>query len=322
MTTKEQSRPVLFIGSSREGLDIARAIQLNLDHEAEIILWSQGVFGLGEGNLESLVNSFRRFDFAVLILTPDDLVLSPENELPSPRDNVVFELGLFMGALGRERCFIVHDRTKTLKLPSDIAGVTAATFQPHEAGTLQSALGAPSTQILTSVRKLGRLQREPADVYIDQKTQFGIIADLLEPAIYQFFIAMYEQNALLRREGSFTLGLRYEYYIQCDKHHSQGHGSMEVNKLCDRLADAGLLQADLRGRIGLTHRGRAFAEWLVASGLKAQYFWSDVAAWGSRPPIMAGRPHPNTAPQTVFELQAPPDKPEEPRASGTETKNA
>lgn len=311
MTSKEQQRPALFIGSSKEGLDLARAVQLNLDHEAEIILWSQGVFGLSEGTLESLVTSFKRFDFAVLILTADDLILSRENEQPSPRDNVVFELGLFMGALGRERCFIVYDRTKKLKLPSDIAGVTAATFQPHEAGTLQSALGAPSTQILTSVRSLGRLQRQSTDVYIDQKTHFGIIAGLLEPAIYQFFIAMYEQNALVRREGSYTLGLRYEYYIECEKHHSQGHGSLEVNKLCERLADAGILHADLRGRIGLTERGRAFAEWLVASGLKAQYFWSDIAVWGSRPQKIAGEPHPNTFPRTIFELQAAPEKPAE-----------
>lgn len=315
---KLQPRPVLFIGSSREGLDIARAIQVNLDHEAEIILWSQGVFGLSEGSLESLVASFKKFDFAVLILTPDDLALSREIEAPSPRDNVVFELGLFMGALGRERCFMVYDRTKAMKLPSDLAGVSAATFQPHEAGTLQSALGAPSTQILTSIRTLGRLHRQSVDVYIDQKTQFGIIADLLEPAIYQFFIAMYEQNVILRREGPFMLGPRYEYFIQCDKRHRQGHGSMDVNNLCERLADAGLLDADLRGRIRLTDRGKAFAEWLIASGLKAQYFWSDLATWGNRPQIMARQPHPNTTPQTVFELPPQPaSKDPPPTANGT-----
>jgi predicted nucleotide-binding protein len=47
------------------------------------------------------------FDFAILVLTPDDLTQSRGKQQPSPRDNVVFELGLFIGALGRDRVFMV-----------------------------------------------------------------------------------------------------------------------------------------------------------------------------------------------------------------------
>lgn len=150
-----RNRPTLFVGSSSEGLKIARAIQVLLDHSCEVTIWSQGIFGLGEGTLESLVNTLDDFDYAALVLTPDDLLTSRNESAPAPRDNVLFELGLFMGALGRKRTFIVHDRTATLKLPSDLAGVSTATFAPHSTGNLQSALGAVATRIEDQITKHG-----------------------------------------------------------------------------------------------------------------------------------------------------------------------
>lgn len=66
-------KPSLFIGSSSEGLEIARAIELNLEYDAEVTIWSNGLFGLGMGTLETLVKSLDKFDFAALILTPEVL---------------------------------------------------------------------------------------------------------------------------------------------------------------------------------------------------------------------------------------------------------
>ena len=148
-------RPYVFIGSSAEGLGIAKAIQANLDLVCEPHIWSQGLFGLSEGTLETLVNSLERFDFAILALTGDDLTLSRGSEQRSPRDNVLFETGLFIGGLGRERVFLVADRSAKLKLPTDLAGITPATFEPPTSGTMQSALGAASTAIESKIRKLG-----------------------------------------------------------------------------------------------------------------------------------------------------------------------
>jgi len=148
-------RPSLFIGSSSEGLGIAKELQVLLDDPCEVVLWSQGVFGLSQGTLESLVAALDQFDFAVLVLTPDDLVTSRDAAKQAPRDNVLFELGLFMGGLGRDRTFLVYNRKASLKLPSDLAGVTAATFEPHVSGTLESALGAAATKIEKHVARLG-----------------------------------------------------------------------------------------------------------------------------------------------------------------------
>src|SRR5687767_5344141 len=103
-------RPYVFIGSSAEGLAVAEAIQLNLKYNCESHIWSQGLFGLSNGPLENLVKCLGEFDFAILVLTPDDLTVSRGQESQSPRDNVVFELGLFIGAIGRNRVFMVVDR--------------------------------------------------------------------------------------------------------------------------------------------------------------------------------------------------------------------
>ena len=104
-------RPSVFIGSSSEGLRIAQAVQVLLDQVCEVEIWSQGVFGLTQGTLESLVLAIEQFDFAVLVLTTDDLTISRGVERPVARDNVLFELGLFVGGLGRDRTFMLYDRT-------------------------------------------------------------------------------------------------------------------------------------------------------------------------------------------------------------------
>jgi predicted nucleotide-binding protein len=56
-------RPALFVGSSSEGLRIAQTIQVCLDPVSEVELWTQGIFGLTGGTLESLILALPRFDF-------------------------------------------------------------------------------------------------------------------------------------------------------------------------------------------------------------------------------------------------------------------
>src|SRR5277367_3423628 len=68
------AKPSIFIGSSTEGLDFARAARALLAFDAEITLWNEGFFTLGNTFIKTLINSLPRFDFAVLVLTPDDLV--------------------------------------------------------------------------------------------------------------------------------------------------------------------------------------------------------------------------------------------------------
>jgi Predicted nucleotide-binding protein containing TIR-like domain len=148
-------KPKIFIGSSREGLDIARAVELLLTPDAEVTLWNEGVFGLNYGTLESLVNKLSYFDFSILVLTPDDVTHSRGAEQNSPRDNVLLELGLFLGHLGRDRTFIVLD-PDAVKIPTDLAGVTLATYSSsRQDGNLTAALSPTCTIIRGHIRTQG-----------------------------------------------------------------------------------------------------------------------------------------------------------------------
>jgi len=145
-------RPRVFIGSSVEGLDIAEVIQLGLDHVAECTIWTQGVFGLSSVTIDSLIAQAKRADWAVLVLTPDDLVHKRNRHGKIPRDNVIFELGLFMGALGREHTFMVYNRDLELELPSDLLGVTPALFGSRSDNNLAAALGPVCTTLKKAIR--------------------------------------------------------------------------------------------------------------------------------------------------------------------------
>lgn len=150
-----KEKPFVFIGSSAEGLEAAKGIQANLEYSCECQIWHQGLFGLSGGTLEILVKSLSDFDFAILVLTEDDITISRSSEQKSPRDNVIFELGLFIGGLGLDRTFMVVDRQAKLKLPSDLGGITPATFEPPKKGTIQSALGTACLSIEQATKKLG-----------------------------------------------------------------------------------------------------------------------------------------------------------------------
>lgn len=143
MSTAAQIRPSVFVGSLKEGRDVAKEIELHLHEDAEITVWSDGVFGLDVGYLESLVAALEKFDFAVLILTPDDTINSRDDVAQAPRDNIMFELGLFMGRLGRNRTFAVRSDAPGLKLPSDLAGVNLLAFNAARSDANKTAALSP-----------------------------------------------------------------------------------------------------------------------------------------------------------------------------------
>jgi predicted nucleotide-binding protein len=119
------ARPRLFIGSSTEGLPIAREIQSALRNDpVDVIVWTDTVFGASRYLIEDLESQVKGADFAALVFGPDDSVTSRAATLDAPRDNVIFELGLFLGVLGRRRTFFVRPVGANLKIPSDLLGLT------------------------------------------------------------------------------------------------------------------------------------------------------------------------------------------------------
>jgi CRP/FNR family transcriptional regulator, cyclic AMP receptor protein len=117
--------PVVFVGSSAEALTVASELHRQLQREPLVsCLWTNGVFEASKTAIESLVELAGRADFACLVLSPDDVTTSRGRTQYSPRDNVTFELGLFMGALGRERVFLLKPKSLDVRIPSDLLGVT------------------------------------------------------------------------------------------------------------------------------------------------------------------------------------------------------
>jgi predicted nucleotide-binding protein len=76
---------------------------------------------------------YSEVQFAVVLFSPDDMAYhknaKPETARPRARQNVVLELGFFLGKLGRERVLVLHRQAPAFELPSDYAGVL---FKPFD----------------------------------------------------------------------------------------------------------------------------------------------------------------------------------------------
>jgi hypoxanthine phosphoribosyltransferase len=154
-------RPRLFIGSSTEGLAVAKALQVNLDRCAEVSVWTNNIFELSQTTLASLRSALDNSDYGVFVFTPDDEILCRGTKESGPRDNVIFELGLFSGRLGFERTFVVKPRNTSLKLPSDLIGLNLADYEPPSGGNIVAALGSASSRIELIIQKDDALRGGP-----------------------------------------------------------------------------------------------------------------------------------------------------------------
>ena len=109
--------------------------------------------------MEDLERELHLADFGVAVVMGEDVTRSRGEQKSSPRDNVIFELGLFMGHLGRERTVVVSPRKMDLKMPSDLLGLNPLLFsEPTDATdpkALATALGPVCTQLESLFNRLG-----------------------------------------------------------------------------------------------------------------------------------------------------------------------
>ncbi len=152
---QKNPRPVIFIGSATESLGVAREIQSSLRFDDYVVrLWTDGVFGASSFPIDDLQQQVRTSDFGVLVLRGEDKTISRGLEVDAPRDNTIFELGLFMGALERHRTFLVSPRGVDIKIPSDLLGLTALQYNP-DASDLTSRIAPVCNDLRKIVNRLG-----------------------------------------------------------------------------------------------------------------------------------------------------------------------
>lgn len=134
LVRKPNDHPELFIGCASESLGFAEELQLAFKFDPVVVrVWTDDVFRASSFPLTDLEEHLERSDFGILLLSPDDTVTSRSHTLNAPRDNVIFELGLFIGALGHARTLIIQPRGTDLKIPSDLLGLTPLGYVPGSA---------------------------------------------------------------------------------------------------------------------------------------------------------------------------------------------
>ena len=133
----------IFIGSSSEELKFAEIAKKILEPEFDVTVWNDSIwdtsiFKINNNFLHDLLKATLQFDFGILLGTTDDKVIVRGKEVLQSRDNVLFELGLFMGRLGLSKCAFVVE--KELNLLSDIKGISLARFTKKNKKSFSDAI--------------------------------------------------------------------------------------------------------------------------------------------------------------------------------------
>jgi gas vesicle protein len=147
-------KPTVFIASSSEAISVAEAVHIKLEQDVRARLW-ENAFDLSSITITTLISKTKEADYGVFVFHPDDKILIREKEYSTVRDNVLLELGMFIGALGLERCFILAPKSaeSTFRLPTDLAGVTASFYDDQEEQYTDAVTGS-CAKIKQAIKKL------------------------------------------------------------------------------------------------------------------------------------------------------------------------
>ena len=143
----------IFVASSVGGLEIARALQSEFQHDYHVAIWNQGLVLPSRLTIESLQDLANSYDFGVFIFMPEDVAKIKNEKKLVVRDNVLFECGLFFSAIGRKNCFfLVPSDVKDLRIPSDLWGIEPLRYNSKI--NIRTAIGPACNDIRDVIRKM------------------------------------------------------------------------------------------------------------------------------------------------------------------------
>jgi hypothetical protein len=153
-------KPRIFLGSSGKQEKLLQALTRGLEDVAHVEPWTTS-FNPGTTTLERLLELAHEVDFAAFVFAHDDWTTNsplasplPGSGQASPRDNVVFEAGLFGGTLGMRRTFILH--ASGSKLPSDLLGLTCVRYGE---ATTPAEMRVVNQKLRKAIENAGRVAR-------------------------------------------------------------------------------------------------------------------------------------------------------------------
>jgi len=229
--------PRIFIASSSEGHDIASACNACMDRHAEGTVWSN-IYEPGGSTLDSLTTKANSVDFALFIFKPDDLTRMRGEDKLTVRDNVLFELGLFIGAIGQERCFILKPRDGVLHIPTDLLNLNTEGYNAErEDGEIISAVNAACFKFIQKMEKLGPYTNKMKDAIASERPEYKMYA----PTDDGLCLLSILLSTATDDDTYSRYGLEKEYH-KLTGSVSSGHTQLSLNMNLIKLIKTGLVE--------------------------------------------------------------------------------
>jgi hypothetical protein len=255
-------KPRIFLGSSGQQETLVQALTQGLQDIADVDPWTS-VFNPGVSTLERLVELTREVDFAAFVFAQDDWTMrggSPDSDSgqASPRDNVVFEAGLFGGALGIRRTFILH--ANGAKLPTDLDGLTSIRYDPDTTPGVVSQINEKLRKAIEAEGRISRLEGDWWQLSLTTRTE-------VEPSAISLLTISRDRSGALDVAGRSwqadgTLSARY--WSEASKEHVDPAGIFYFWK-GERPRDPNAPQLEGTGEIKLESIDRANGYWTTRS---------------------------------------------------------
>lgn len=176
--------PRIFIASSREGLPVANLIKdtlFDIYGEADCYIWDDpGVFEVSGVIIDSLQKALELFSYAIIVLTPDDRTSIRGTQYAAPRDNLIYELGLFTGRYGRDHVFMVVPQDPKIRLPSDLGGVITCKYKVRPDSTMRPYdVRTSCNQIMQAIKKIEIKKTPEISCHSDRSMFWDNLSDII-----------------------------------------------------------------------------------------------------------------------------------------------
>jgi prolyl-tRNA editing enzyme YbaK/EbsC (Cys-tRNA(Pro) deacylase) len=195
----------IFVGSSNEAIQYSLEVRALIEkYEMVPVSW-QEIFKPGDFTLDALLRITEEVDAAILIASPDDETWYRMHKRMEPRDNILFELGLFIAELGRYRTCILRITGKDKEpatLPTDLLGVTYINYHFNQPASNENQLQQWFNKINNSIQLSDRYFERVARIL---KGNFSSLPNLLKEKIVSLILEPFKGTISKALKGEIIL---------------------------------------------------------------------------------------------------------------------